>query len=495
MALAWLRLGELITLAGDLAPGGHDRRHVHAPPPGPCQPSRVLPSRHKFLWTARHLTTALDIDSPRHWGCTITMSARIIVPRRLGQSARVAYRGSSAFWIPSSAHPVKSCSPVSNPFTRHYAEKPSTTQPTPEAAPTPKTPSPEIVPKDASTPTPSPETPSKSKSGPDLSNPMLEKYLQKQRTAPAESDSDSAPPAIRTGKLAPSTIFAPEVEMPGYRDGMTPSELAALKSLAAEREKRARAQREYDLRALAIDPVPEKRKRWERKTIIRSLERRGRVTRDIQLARTERQNLYKSPNLPTSWKKMTRVMHQIAGKSVDDALLQLRFSKKKIARDVAKGLAVARNEAITSRGMGLGGAAMDGMGEATGGMGEATGDGVEEATEPGSSLFDAAPKPSEHPPQVIDLKDGSRKLITDPTAMYIDQAWVGKGERWKMPEFRARGRINTLIHQSTSFSVLLKEEKTRVRLSDERRQKRAARKVWVALPDRPVVAQRQYCLW
>lgn len=45
------------------------------------------------------------------------------------------------------------------------------------------------------------------------------------------------------------------------------------------------------------------------------------------------------------------------------------------------------------------------------------------------------------------------------------------------------------------FSVILKEEKTRMRISEEIKKKRASKKLWVALPDRPVTAQRQYCLW
>jgi hypothetical protein len=46
-----------------------------------------------------------------------------------------------------------------------------------------------------------------------------------------------------------------------------------------------------------------------------------------------------------------------------------------------------------------------------------------------------------------------------------------------------------------AFSVLLKEEKTRMRISDEIKKKRDNRKLWTALPDRPIIAQRQYCLW
>ena len=48
---------------------------------------------------------------------------------------------------------------------------------------------------------------------------------------------------------------------------------------------------------------------------------------------------------------------------------------------------------------------------------------------------------------------------------------------------------------SVGITVLLKEEATRMRLSQEKEDKRKAKKPWVPLPDRPVTAQRQYCMW
>ena len=58
-----------------------------------------------------------------------------------------------------------------------------------------------------------------------------------------------------------------------------------------------------------------------------------------------------------------------------------------------------------------------------------------------------------------------------------------------------RGDARVLLTKFTGISVVLKEEKTRIRLEEEREQKRKNRKVWVQLPDRPVTAQRQYPLW
>lgn len=42
---------------------------------------------------------------------------------------------------------------------------------------------------------------------------------------------------------------------------------------------------------------------------------------------------------------------------------------------------------------------------------------------------------------------------------------------------------------------MLKEEKTRIREFQEREAKKAAKKPWVHLPNRPVTAQRSYYCW
>lgn len=45
------------------------------------------------------------------------------------------------------------------------------------------------------------------------------------------------------------------------------------------------------------------------------------------------------------------------------------------------------------------------------------------------------------------------------------------------------------------ISVVLKEEATRIRQSEDMQRKRANRKLWVQLPDRPIQQQRQHLLW
>lgn len=41
----------------------------------------------------------------------------------------------------------------------------------------------------------------------------------------------------------------------------------------------------------------------------------------------------------------------------------------------------------------------------------------------------------------------------------------------------------------------LKEEATRVREAEERETRRLKKKIWVPLPDRPIIGQRQYACW
>ncbi|KAF1922752.1 ribosomal protein L22 [Didymella exigua CBS 183.55] len=330
----------------------------------------------------------------------------------------------------------------------------------------------------------------------DLSNPLLEKYLQQKEAERAATEAaqpvpDGAAPkkpstSVRDGATysVPSPLFSPERLIPGFRDNAPETEKAALQARAEQRRLAVQSEEEKRLLSVNIDPDPAARRSLERKLVIKSVTRHGRMTKAAKIARTERTSLYKSHFLPTSVKKIQKILRQIAGKTVSEALVQLRFSPKKVARDILKGLIVAQDEAIAGRGMGLGDK-------------HALKKWVEQRNEVASTLadLDETTARTKGATQVIELKDGRKKLVRDPTEVYIDQAWCGRGEAWKSPEFRARGRVNMLTHRTTSFTFLLKEEKTRMRISDEIRKKRANRKLWVALPDRPVTAQRQYCLW
>ncbi|KAK8175592.1 hypothetical protein IWX90DRAFT_424663 [Phyllosticta citrichinensis] len=276
------------------------------------------------------------------------------------------------------------------------------------------------------------------------SNPILDDYLKKKHSKQPGGQEQPGP----KGDLAPTSIFDDGSKQPKERS-------------KEEQERRAaKKERNRQAMAMALDPKPEQRMRWERKMVIREVRKRGRLTRAQQIKRTEREDLVKSPWIKTSVKKLNMLARQIAGKSLDEALLQMRFSKKKAAQDILQHLEYARDHAVVSRGMGLGKV------EGTSGS-----------------------------PTPIRLKDGKKKLVTDKTNLYVDQAWVGRGEYGKAYDYRARGRVNVMRLPSTSISIKLKEEATRIREYKEREEKKANRKVWVHLPDRVIPTQRQHVMW
>lgn len=167
-----------------------------------------------------------------------------------------------------------------------------------------------------------------------------------------------------------------------------------------------------------LDPNPEARLLWERKVAIKGIKSRGRLTKKQLLKRTERESLTKSQWLKTSTKKLGMLARQIAGKPIEEAIVQMRFSKKRIAQDLKKHLEYSRDMAIVNRGMGLG--------KVEGTQGE---------------------------PVEIELKDGKRKNITDRTGIYIDQAWVNRGPHGSEIDYRARGQAHVMKNPFTSESI------------------------------------------
>lgn len=229
----------------------------------------------------------------------------------------------------------------------------------------------------------------------------------------------------------------------------------------------------------ALNPYPNRRARWQRKMVIRSIHRRGRLTKQEEIMRTERESLVKSHWFKTSVKKLNPLARQISGKNIDDAILQMRFSKKKAATDVKAHLEHAKNEAIVVHGMGLKGSQ------------------AREESVSDSSSAETTKNASEKP-TVIKLKSGSRKTITDPKSIYISQAWVNRGPYGVDYDHRAYGKINKLRPPYTGLSLVLKEEKTRIREWQDREAKALRQrksKLWVHLPDRKISAQRQYYSW
>ncbi|KAE8144312.1 ribosomal protein L22/L17 [Aspergillus avenaceus] len=278
----------------------------------------------------------------------------------------------------------------------------------------------------------------------------------------------SSAPQKREGALSADSIFAEDEPTPKLiASGRAP---ATRKQAEPTEGEEARTEVEFRSRENmqhVLDPRPQHRLRWERKMVIKEVRRRGRLTKTEQIMRSERESLSKSHWFKTSVKKLGPLARQISGKNIDEAILQMRFSKKKAAKDVLEHLEHAKNVAIVRSGMGLG--AVQGEGK----------------TEP-------------RKPISITLKTGERKTINDPSSIFISQAWVNRGPYGVDYDHRARGVINRLRPPHTSLSVLLKEENTRIREWRDREAKALRERksqLWTQLPDRKIYGQNQYYSW
>ncbi|TLS28464.1 hypothetical protein PpBr36_02100 [Pyricularia pennisetigena] len=223
--------------------------------------------------------------------------------------------------------------------------------------------------------------------------------------------------------------------------------------------------RTYEAMCRSTDPDPRGDMRFTRKMVTRyvsrALDPEGRETKAERLARTERTLTYRGPVWRLAPKKHVKLARQIAGRTVDDAMIQMRFSKKKYARDIGITLDAAKDEAAVVAGMGI--------------------------KEPADEKFK---------PEKIQLKDGKWVTITDPNKLYIEQAWVNNGRKvfagFVYPARRAHIPKWSI---PTNLNLVLKEQRTLIREYKERKAKEDARKPWVHLPNRPVTTQRQHYSW
>lgn len=245
-------------------------------------------------------------------------------------------------------------------------------------------------------------------------NPLTEEYLKRKP--------QNQPKLVR-GDLAPSSILEDE-EAAGAKPADKTIE-------APERRNPA------NMRAV-LDPDPASRRRWQRKMVIKDIVKRGRMSKAQIVKRTEREFHLKSHNFPTSVKKLGPLARQITGKSIDDAITQMRFSKKLAAVNVRNTLVQAKNEAIVSRGMGLG---------------------TEETAT-----------------QVIMTNDKKRVKVKNPTNMYVAQAWVGKGPYGRSPDYRARGQMfmmkNPTTRESDSYNLTIQADIVQISLCCSRKRRR-----------------------
>ncbi|KAK1075756.1 39S ribosomal protein L22, mitochondrial [Friedmanniomyces endolithicus] len=314
-------------------------------------------------------------------------------------------------------------------------------------------------------------------------NPVLEDFKRDSETNPVESQQPQQRP--QAGDLSASSIFEDDRRAQELTERYDAEDA---KAAEGDTTQTGGKQRNPANMQQVLDPDPRGRERWERRKVIQLVRKGGRLTKQQLIKRTEREHVLRTHNLKTSVKKLGMVARQIAGKTIEDAITQMRFSKKKIAQDVLQQLQYARDEAVVMRGMGLGSVKPE----------ESAGK-PSKASVSTSDIANTAPAPSDPQdvpsPVQIQLKDGKRHKVSDPSTIYIDQAWVGRGPFGRLPDYRARGQSNTMRTPWTSLSVVLKEEKTRIRLHEEREEKRkkAVREnVWTHLPDRPVQWQRQW---
>ena len=312
------------------------------------------------------------------------------------------------------------------------------------------------------------------------SNPVLDEY-RRQNPDVANPQRQQAP---RAGDIASSSIFEDDrrAQLQAENANQDPSAITKVGD-----------KKVFDPTNMlrVLDPDPNARERWERKKIIQSITKGGRLSKPEFLMQTEREHTAKSEMMKTSTKKLGMLARQIQGKTLDEAIVQMRFSKKKVAQEVMAHLEAARDEAIVMRGMGLGQVGVEAEAKDAPILNNATADVT--GTQPAKAVV----SPSK--PLDIQLKDGKRHTVTDTSNIYIEQAWVGRGPYGKLPDFRARGRVYIMRTPWTSLSVVLKEEATRVRQwreREDRRLKQRQEKVWVPLPDRPVQGIRgQWYSW
>ena len=234
------------------------------------------------------------------------------------------------------------------------------------------------------------------------------------------------------GDLAPTSIF----EDDGSKQQPTP---AGTPTPTAKSTRRPMA-RNPSVMAAALDPNPRSRRHWERKMIIREIRNRGELTKAQKIARTERESLNKSHFFKTSIKKLVPLARQIAGKPIEDAIIQMRFSKKRVAKDVKKHLEYARDKAVVERGMGLGT--------------------VKPETDQAYEIDEQTDGKNKHQQNkleqqgiVVEDKKGKRRFVSDTSNIYVDEAWVGRGRYGVDYDHRARGRVNRLRPPETSESL------------------------------------------
>lgn len=144
--------------------------------------------------------------------------------------------------------------------------------------------------------------------------------------------------------------------------------------------------------------------------------------------------MYKSLTLKTSVKKLGNLTRQIAHKDIDFAITQMRFSPKRPARMILRGLEHAKEEAI----------------------------------------------------RLQEMKEGQ---------IIIDQAWVGRNQYRRQYWPRARGRLNIRMRPYTHFTVLLRTSETVNKQLDKVKRRKLENMTRLPRVEKPIYNARPYYTW
>jgi ribosomal protein L22 len=138
--------------------------------------------------------------------------------------------------------------------------------------------------------------------------------------------------------------------------------------------------------------------------------------------------------LHTSVKKLGNLSRQIAHKDIDHAIAQMRFSPKRAARTILRGLEHAKEEAI----------------------------------------------------RLQEMKDGQ---------IVLDQAWVGRNAYRKQLWPRARGRVNIRMRPFSHFTVMLKSKETVEKQVEKVKLRKLHKLVRRPSEMKPIYNPRPYYTW
>ncbi|RKP05927.1 ribosomal protein L22/L17, partial [Thamnocephalis sphaerospora] len=143
-------------------------------------------------------------------------------------------------------------------------------------------------------------------------------------------------------------------------------------------------------------------------------------------------------NFKTSTRKLRFIADQISGLDVQEAIRQMEFSKKKSAKKILGTLALGRNNARLQKDM-------------------------------------------------------------DMTKLYVDRAWVGKGQYLKRTRIHGRGRFGVMHHPKAHMKIVLRERQPEEDVGRGRRRDirgwHFTKKVWTSLQDKPIYNPKPYYNW